>query len=112
MNLTLKALKFLGGLFAKGTVLASAWALSIVLVMTSANAMDVLCHWNKNRGCQYPQRPEAARKANENSNERSRKEYGQAYQAHLSCEHGRRTYRMVSLVGDAVAMGAMGMRPF
>ena len=42
MNLTLKALKFLGGLFAKGTVLASAWALSIVLLMTSASAMDVL----------------------------------------------------------------------
>ena len=108
MKLTLKALKFLGGLFAKGTVLASAWVLSIVLVMTSANAMDVLSAIGTRIGAASVH---SAQKQQAKQTRTATKEAGK--------NMGKRTQRILAvntiggltgwfpLVGDAVATGAM-----
>jgi hypothetical protein len=108
MKLTLKALKFLGGLFAKGTVLASAWALSLVLVMTSANAMDFLSAIGTRIGASSVH---LTQKQQARQTRTAAKEVGK--------KMGKRTKRILAvntiggltgwfpLIGDAVAMGAM-----
>ena len=108
MNLALKALKFLGALFAKGIVLASAWALSIVLVMTHAKAMDVLSAIGTSIGAtsihgtqkqQAKQTRIAAKEAGKNMSKRTKRILAVNTIGGLT--------GWFPLLGDAVAMGAM-----
>ena len=108
MKLALKALKFLGGIFAKGTLLASAWALSIVLVMTSANAMDVLSAIGTSIGASniYSDQKQQAKQTRTTAKEAG-KNMGKRTKRILAVNTIGAVTGWFPLLGDAVAMGAM-----